>query len=1318
MSDARTNVSLEIASLVPAVLPKSRTPEATLIKVTETLLNQALMLWKLGKRDLAVIYFRQTIVIYPDSHLAYRCIVEFLEEVLREHTEIFVAESKYDPQKIALKLYALETNEKTNHSCKLDEISSHDSLELFKVWLEKFKNLDAKALEGIQSNAEVTEKALAAQRTLDDIVWMHSQEHQQYLKAKNMTEHQNEKAFPEKLQAIRKLLQTGEEEKSREALAHLNLFLAASNSLCPEEIEAALDLRARAYFELKEEKKCLADCLRKVSVEPYYLNDRPALLLDAAKISPTHLVTKATLIKALERAQASQPDNIDFYEDLMKLDSSDRAEINLGVYIQTLFRATHIRYAAWYLPTDKLFKLIEFQKKSQYREASNRITRGRCALVQREFEKAITEFKTVMAEDYYHDDPLLHMICSIAYYLKNDYALALIEAQSAISAAKCFYPAAEFFLGRIYERRNDEKSEDALRAYFYFKKFLLFQETAQEFCRHPTISNLRHAECFVRKFSHSKENQEALHKESQQLVAKAEAELKQCEKHSTKRSLATAERWVKEALVYDGANWQAHLALACVYEEGQLQKAITATQQASLYASQRGTLDDEWKVLEVRKRVFDKLQKKEVNIFLEEKEKQKIDDAAQQKKLARLSQYREKLKQFEKFEKNDSSVSAKIANIINTLKDYQCANEEEEKILAKNREKAANSEKIMGVLRKHSFRLRQAITQTDSALKQQQADRIKSKEVCQREKQDIRALIKAQRQELAQLEKNLNAKKLEEQKKRAEQQLKEAELKKSQAKEKKDQNKNKKRMARLERKKERDLKQKDQPQEQKVMQEATDKKSTARSTRQIVTRLTTDTPPTTPVNIYPSRVLQVFEKLENKFGNKTAVYGGCVRDWRRSQKSPQVKCSHDYDFVIPVIESEEKTIQVLDDLFRAEKWKDFAKTRKSSATKQENTVRVYQLRDSDQCKITIRLSAALNQSYLEDAKTLDIKMNTLYMNRKAKIIAPFKEALSQVDHGILEVVGSPQRLLDDPEIGLRVVGFAARRIGSISPELIGMLGSPAYHLALKNYLSASPGVGNALLSRLFLQGHGEMNFIILHQLGLIPSLFPFHAYCLAGNPTKKRETLENLYFELNSSDALPPDFPYPNFVDGVDAECERRLAEYWYADVIQREFAWLKHFLRQLDQEAREQKNLSHRLTLGDLYAALIVGVVGDQVDPGMIQHKWAYIKNHVALFNELFNPAPGFTVASDPIFDIRVFQAYRLHHEFHRQSCSSSEDSDDSELSNSEFASDAEVEVSPPVGNYWPRQNYASFLRTTDLLPPQCAHAPVGLSGRNMLGM
>jgi poly(A) polymerase len=130
----------------------------------------------------------------------------------------------------------------------------------------------------------------------------------------------------------------------------------------------------------------------------------------------------------------------------------------------------------------------------------------------------------------------------------------------------------------------------------------------------------------------------------------------------------------------------------------------------------------------------------------------------------------------------------------------------------------------------------------------------------------------------------------------------------------------------------------------------------------------------------------------------------------------------------------------------------------------------------------------------EDAWRRDFTINALYYNIADFSVVDYTGGLQDLKARTLRMIGDPEvRFQEDPVRMLRAIRFAAKLDFRLAEELAELIPKQAH---LLDAISSARLFDEVL--KLFLSGHAEKTFALLHQFGLFRYLFAQTADCFRG----------------------------------------------------------------------------------------------------------------------------------------------------------------------------------------------------------------------------
>ncbi|APD87687.1 poly(A) polymerase [Alteromonas sp. Mex14] len=162
----------------------------------------------------------------------------------------------------------------------------------------------------------------------------------------------------------------------------------------------------------------------------------------------------------------------------------------------------------------------------------------------------------------------------------------------------------------------------------------------------------------------------------------------------------------------------------------------------------------------------------------------------------------------------------------------------------------------------------------------------------------------------------------------------------------------------------------------------------------------------------------------------------------------------------------------------------------------------------------------------EDAERRDFTFNAMYYSVADFTVKDFANGLAAIEKREVELIGDPEtRYREDPVRMLRAVRFAAK---------LGMRIEAKTAAPIKSLANLLQNIPPARLFeetlKLFLSGKGEDTFLMLHEYGLIESLFPQLAPFLKDENSREmqfvRRVLANTDERINSNQRVTPAFLY------------------------------------------------------------------------------------------------------------------------------------------------------------------------------------------------
>lgn len=162
----------------------------------------------------------------------------------------------------------------------------------------------------------------------------------------------------------------------------------------------------------------------------------------------------------------------------------------------------------------------------------------------------------------------------------------------------------------------------------------------------------------------------------------------------------------------------------------------------------------------------------------------------------------------------------------------------------------------------------------------------------------------------------------------------------------------------------------------------------------------------------------------------------------------------------------------------------------------------------------------------EDAWRRDFTINALYYNIADFSVVDYTGGLEDLKNSTLRMIGEPQvRFQEDPVRMLRAIRFAAKLNFQLSNELTEIIPQQAH---LLDAISSARLFDEVL--KLFLSGHAEKTFDLLHQYGLFQYLFAQTADCFRDEQSYAvrfvRQAMRNTDTRIKSGKTINPAFLY------------------------------------------------------------------------------------------------------------------------------------------------------------------------------------------------
>ena len=162
----------------------------------------------------------------------------------------------------------------------------------------------------------------------------------------------------------------------------------------------------------------------------------------------------------------------------------------------------------------------------------------------------------------------------------------------------------------------------------------------------------------------------------------------------------------------------------------------------------------------------------------------------------------------------------------------------------------------------------------------------------------------------------------------------------------------------------------------------------------------------------------------------------------------------------------------------------------------------------------------------EDAWRRDFTINALYYNIVDFSVVDYTGGLQDLQQRTLRMIGDPEvRFQEDPVRMLRAIRFAAKLDFHLSKELTTLIPQQAH---LLDAISSARLFDEVL--KLFLSGHAEKTFDLLHRYGLFQYLFAQTADCFSGKETYAerfvRQAMRNTDIRIQAGKPINPAFLY------------------------------------------------------------------------------------------------------------------------------------------------------------------------------------------------
>ena len=163
---------------------------------------------------------------------------------------------------------------------------------------------------------------------------------------------------------------------------------------------------------------------------------------------------------------------------------------------------------------------------------------------------------------------------------------------------------------------------------------------------------------------------------------------------------------------------------------------------------------------------------------------------------------------------------------------------------------------------------------------------------------------------------------------------------------------------------------------------------------------------------------------------------------------------------------------------------------------------------------------------VEDAWRRDFTINALYYNIADFSVVDFTGGLQDLQTRTLRMIGDPEvRFQEDPVRMLRAIRFAAKLDFHLSDELTELIPKQAH---LLEAISSARLFDEVL--KLFLHGHAEKTFDLLHEYGLLQYLFGQTAESLGDAESYAerfvRQAMRNTDTRIQSHKTINPAFLY------------------------------------------------------------------------------------------------------------------------------------------------------------------------------------------------